>query len=445
MVYIGQSIHYKGLLGFLAIVIMLTHGSTYAAETNPSDANPSANKTSTAVPPLTNVRVEKVYKLGTGVPQAGIGDIIVVKVKDLQSLVNHAKCLSIDDRPVLNCTEQKIVLFLEGREIKDIVPESGAPRPEDETLQFHLQRSAGSDEAWSDLFGAPPFDGYQFFYRPTAVSVGLQNGYALPSDVKKEQFELIRIYKGWFIACSIVLLIVLGLLIWFAISSELLRDVGPVPTGTTKGWRRLNKKSHKPYSLARTQMAIWFFLVVASFLFIWLVTGAFDTITGPVLGLIGIGAGTALGAAAVDVGKNQGDKNELESLEAEETTLTNDVIALDARIAAGPPAVELAQLQQERKTKQDRLNLIQRRIPQLKLALAPKVSEGFLNDILTDEANGISFHRFQMFVWTLVLGLLFIYSVWYRLSMPDFGATLLALLGISSGTYLGFKIPERQT
>jgi hypothetical protein len=107
--------------------------------------------------------------------------------------------------------------------------------------------------------------------------------------------------------------------------------------------------------------------------------------------------------------------------------------------------VELAQLQQERKMKQDRLNLIQRRIPQLKLALAPKVSEGFLNDILTDEANGISFHRFQMFVWTLVLGLLFIYSVWYRLSMPDFGATLLALLGISSGTYLGFKIPERQT
>jgi hypothetical protein len=28
--------------------------------------------------------------------------------------------------------------------------------------------------------------------------------------------------------------------------------------------------------------------------------------------------------------------------------------------------------------------------------------------------------------------------------MPEFSTTLLALMGISSGTYLGFKIPERQ-
>lgn len=29
--------------------------------------------------------------------------------------------------------------------------------------------------------------------------------------------------------------------------------------------------------------------------------------------------------------------------------------------------------------------------------------------------------------------------------MPEFDGTLLALMGISSGTYLGFKIPERQS
>ncbi len=27
--------------------------------------------------------------------------------------------------------------------------------------------------------------------------------------------------------------------------------------------------------------------------------------------------------------------------------------------------------------------------------------------------------------------------------MPEFSATLLAMLGISAGTYLGFKIPEK--
>jgi hypothetical protein len=59
------------------------------------------------------------------------------------------------------------------------------------------------------------------------------------------------------------------------------------------------------------------------------------------------------------------------------------------------------------------------------------------------DAYGISFHRFQMFVWTVVLWLLFLASVWTRLSMPEFSATLLAMLGVSAGTYLGFKIPEK--
>jgi hypothetical protein len=68
-------------------------------------------------------------------------------------------------------------------------------------------------------------------------------------------------------------------------------------------------------------------------------------------------------------------------------------------------------------------------------------SDGFLVDILTD-ASGMSFHRFQMFIWTLVLVVLFAFSVWTRLAMPTFSATLLALMGISAGTYLGFKIPE---
>ena len=59
-------------------------------------------------------------------------------------------------------------------------------------------------------------------------------------------------------------------------------------------------------------------------------------------------------------------------------------------------------------------------------------SKSFFTDLLED-TNGISFHRLQMLVWTMVLGLIFIYSVWKRLSMPDFDATLLALQGLTSG------------
>jgi hypothetical protein len=48
---------------------------------------------------------------------------------------------------------------------------------------------------------------------------------------------------------------------------------------------------------------------------------------------------------------------------------------------------------------------------------------------------------FQIAVWTLVLGIVFIRSVYVDLTMPDFDATLLTLMGISSGTYIGFKLP----
>jgi len=64
-----------------------------------------------------------------------------------------------------------------------------------------------------------------------------------------------------------------------------------------------------------------------------------------------------------------------------------------------------------------------------------------MDDLLTDNGS-VSFHRFQMCVWTLVLGIIFITEVWTNMAMPDFNATLLGLMGVSAGTFIGFKIPE---
>jgi hypothetical protein len=139
----------------------------------------------------------------------------------------------------------------------------------------------------------------------------------------------------------------------------------------------------RPYSLSLFQMAFWFFLVIVAYVFMWLINDELDSITESVLALIGIGAATAIGATLIDKNKTP---------------------AADAA-----PAV---------------------------------VSRGFLHDLLSD-ADGISLHRFQMFVWTLVLGVIFIASVYKNLAMPEFSTTLLGLMGISSGTYLGFKVPEK--
>jgi ABC-type Mn2+/Zn2+ transport system permease subunit len=65
----------------------------------------------------------------------------------------------------------------------------------------------------------------------------------------------------------------------------------------------------------------------------------------------------------------------------------------------------------------------------------------FLKDILSD-ATGVTLHRFQMLVWTVVLGIVFALQVYRNLAMMDFSPELLALQGISGGTYLSFKVPE---
>ena len=66
-------------------------------------------------------------------------------------------------------------------------------------------------------------------------------------------------------------------------------------------------------------------------------------------------------------------------------------------------------------------------------------SESFLQDVLSD-SNGVSFHRFQMVLWTVLLGIIFVVSVYDNLAMPQFSGPLLTLMGISSGTYLGFEL-----
>ena len=73
----------------------------------------------------------------------------------------------------------------------------------------------------------------------------------------------------------------------------------------------------------------------------------------------------------------------------------------------------------------------------------PAGSGNFFEDLLTD-AYGITLHRFQMLATTVILGVMFVIHVVNNLSMPEFDGTLLSLMGIAGGTYVGFKIPEAQ-
>jgi len=62
---------------------------------------------------------------------------------------------------------------------------------------------------------------------------------------------------------------------------------------------------------------------------------------------------------------------------------------------------------------------------------------------VADDRGAVALERLQVIVWTLVLSGVFLTSVIWDLTMPDFNTTLLALMGISSGTYLGFRLPHK--
>ena len=120
----------------MLIALALTGFSTKETHAVGTDGTPTPTPTP-VIPSLAEVRVTDAYRLGRAAESdplkrdtAGIGDIIVVKVNKLKNLANTAKCLSEDDRQVPSCREQNIALFLDGREIKGILPESGAPMPE---------------------------------------------------------------------------------------------------------------------------------------------------------------------------------------------------------------------------------------------------------------------------------------------------------------------------
>jgi len=281
---------------------------------------------------------------------AGLDDLVSVHVQNFNTLLTQ-----VDG----NCSA--IVLFLNGMALKGLKPESCDALSGH--VRYRLERTADNDSVWHDLLGRP-----RGFAYPVSVSVGKDTSFSVTSTVT--DFELEVIPKQQFYAYVILLIAALVFFIHLCRKTSLIRNSAPgVPP---------DKQS---YSLSQFQMAFWFFLVIAAYVFIWLICDELDTITDSVLGLIGIGSATAIGAAVIDQNK-----------------ATVDAATLTTR--------------------------------------------GFLRDVMSDNTGAISLHRFQMFVWTVVLGLIFVVSVYNGLEMPEFSATLLGLMGISSGTYLGFKVPE---
>jgi hypothetical protein len=152
---------------------------------------------------------------------------------------------------------------------------------------------------------------------------------------------------------------------------------------STKYWHQY---AH-PLSMGRLQMSIWFFIIIASFVFLWCATGSIAGVSSTSFILMGISGGTT--AVSCFISSKQ---------------------EWDARVrsAASPNRSRLA---------------------------------NWVIDLLSDE-HGPTIHRFQMLAWTLVLGVVFVHDVITDYAMPVFSNEVMGLMGISSGVYVGFKMKE---
>jgi hypothetical protein len=324
-------------------------------------------------------------------------------------------------------------------------------------LEFVLTRDAAnqaSKDAWKDLMGSIPFH-ERFGRYAVKVSVGYPGGWVMDTLVDPElssesggrPFYLVVIPTDLPTAIGFgLILAALALFLSLAVNTTIIRDA-TAP---------LRPDGRAPFSLARTQMAFWFFLVLASYFLLWVMTDDKDTIQESVLALIGISAGTAIGAALLDAGKATGEGRMSRVLLLEPNQSPQQLIdELKAKLRAqqsklndlrkaleGLPAAEGV----ARDANQKEQLLVEQTLQRLQYQLdfySAKPFRRFTVDVLGDDGS-VSFHRFQIVAWTLVLGVIFAKNVITELAMPEFSATLLGLMGISSGTYIGFKFPEAQ-
>ena len=154
--------------------------------------------------------------------------------------------------------------------------------------------------------------------------------------------------------------------------------------------------------------------------------------------------------ALIDSGKDSATASSLQDLTAEKQTLEQSIPELQSQIGGVQDKETMTpddlsnrdNLSKQLQEYRTRLAQIAQQIKALTPPASAGISGGFLRDILSD-GSGYSFHRFQIFAWTIVLGIIFVSSVYNRLTMPEFSTTLLGLMGISSGTYIGFKFPNK--
>lgn len=220
--------------------------------------------------------------------------------------------------------------------------------------------------AWHALIGLPFDGGGSAIERKVEFEAAGED--ASPMGVVALPFLL----PAWRIWVAVVVIVGIAvLLVWLGIGSALLRDVGVATSLSAQ---------QRTYSLARTQMAWWTFIIAASYVYRWMTRDTIPALNGQALALMGVNSAIAVVSRGVDLSRGTS---------------------------------------------------------------FPSVKPHFFNDLISDE-SGVAIHRLQMLIFTVIVGLVFLHTVITTGTMPAVEPYTLTLIGISGATYIGFKAKEPQ-
>lgn len=220
------------------------------------------------------------------------------------------------------------------------------------------------------------------------------------------------------------------------------------------------------WSLSKIQMAGWTLIFGISYVVLSSFWGHFLDITEGMFWLMGISATTAAGAMAIAV-RNQGIPTRAQqiawevvknarlvgntSASAGEIQKAADTVISNAelvnKIIANDDLMKVITAQRSviddpSRTQGDR-SVAALEIAEAVVEVAPPPSK-LLRDWDKDKMDYvISLHRSQIALWTLIVMMFYMKELFTTLHIPEIPNNLIVLMGISGGTYLGFKFPSK--
>jgi hypothetical protein len=295
-----------------------------------------------------------------------------------EARIGHSLLLSLQNPPGPQEDISKLVLFLNGVALTGVNP---LPIGNPGQFRFYLRWEPGADTAWKTLLREP-----QILKKPLVpVSMGIENSvpYVTAANVRLGYYD-----RAWFSIWCVSVGVTFGLIWYFRGALKVpiaIASRGADQSGQASGvvWK---------YSLARVQLAFWFFLILSGYFFVCWLTGAINLLNTGLVGMLGVSGATAIGSAV-----------------------------------GSTPDPSIRRPHQNTKHPYDGL----------------KSFRSFLTDILSNQGgadgNKVEIYRLQNALWTLFLGITFVRTIWNTLALPEFDSNLVLLTGVSSFTYLGMK------